>query len=190
MDYTPIYDKYNGELRPLISEFEGREEQFEEPILKNMAYVVDELSLCVQTNNSDTQNSHLDKALQNLDEAVTNSYKYLVFSHHRRLKKFKRRFSKYQMQQFDNGKFVGKFDDDSKKAKKCIRRARKQDVLMEAKMGFKQAYDLYSVIEHEISDFESEGAAMVSRGRGIIGTIVKIVLSIAVSVAVAYCFSL
>lgn len=94
MDYTTIYAKYNGELRPLVSEFEGRVEQFEGPTLKSMAYVVDELSLCVQSEVLDEQNKHFELAQQNLEEAIVNSYKYLIFSHHKLLKKFKRRFSK------------------------------------------------------------------------------------------------
>ena len=89
MDYTTLYVKYNDELRPLISEFEGREEQFEEPILKSMAYVVDELSLCVQEKNADEQNNHYERAQKNLEEAVINCYKYLVYSHHKRLNRQK-----------------------------------------------------------------------------------------------------
>jgi len=190
MDYTPIYVKYNGELRPLISEFEGREEQFEEPILKSMAYLVDELSLCVQAENSDAKKNHFDIAMQNLDEAVVYSYMYLVYSHDRRLKKFERQFSKHQMQLFDNGKFVGKFTDNSERAKDCCERASKKVNILDAKEDLKQAYHLYSDIEQEISDFESEGASMEPRGRGILGTVAKAVLSVVVSVVVAYCFSL
>lgn len=188
MDYTPIYDRYNGELRLLISEFEGREEQFEEPILKSMAYVVDELSLCVQSEDLAKQKDHFETAQQNLEEAVTNSYKFLVYSHHKRLKKFKRRFSKHQMELFNDGKFVGKFSADSNKAKECTRRA-KQKNLLESKDDFKQAYKLYSDLEHEISEFESRGAALQPRATSVFLTIVKMVLSVAVSVGVAYCFS-
>lgn len=189
MDFTTLYVKYNDELRPLISEFEGREEQFEEPILKSMAYVVDELSLCVQEENADEQNSHYEIAQKNLDEAVINSYKYLVYSHHKRLKKFNRRFTKRQLELFDNGKFVGDFSNTSNQAKACTRCALKQKVLENVKDDFKQAYELYSDLEHKISKFESEGAALQPRATNIFWTIVKMVLSVAISVGVAYCFS-
>lgn len=189
MDYTPIYDRYNGELRPLISEFEGREEQFEEPILKNMAYVVDELSLCVQSEDPVEQMNHFKTAKQNLEEAVTNTYKYLVVSHHKQLKKFKRRFSKQQMQHYNNGKFIGKFTADSKKAIECTRHARKQIALLDAEDDFKKAYTLYSNIEHEISDFEAEGAVLEPLAKSVFWTAVKMVLSVAVSIGVAYYFT-
>lgn len=189
MDYTAIYEKYNGELRPLISEFEGREEQFEEPILKSMAYVVDELSLCVQEEDPNKQQVHFEAAQQNLDEAVINSYKYLTYSHHKRLKKFKRRFSRRQLELFDNGKFVGSFSANSDKAEELTRCAHKHKVLLEAKEEFKQAYRLYSDLEHEISKFESEGASLQPRAVSIFLTVVKMVISVAVSVAVAYFFS-
>lgn len=189
MDYTTLYAKYNDELRPLISEFEGREEQFEEPILKSMAYVVDELSLCIQEENTDEQIYHYRKAQQNLDEAVTNSYKYLVYSHHKRLEKFKRRFTKHQLEQFDNGRFIGKFSADSKTAVLCTRCACKQNDFLNAKNDFKQSYKLYSDLEHEISRFESAGAALQPLATSVVWTIVKMVLSVAVSVGVACCFS-
>jgi hypothetical protein len=190
MDYTPIYVKYNSELRPLISEFEGREEQFEEPLLKEMAYLVDELSLCVQADGSETQKLHFDSALCHLNEAVAHSYKYLVYSHHKRMKKFKRRFSEHQLQLFENGKFVGEFTDESKRAKECFRRTKKLDILSSASNDLKQAYELYSHIEHKISDFESEGAALESRARSIWVTFVKAVVSLAISIGVSYLFSL
>lgn len=189
MDYTTLYDKYNSELRPLISEFEGREEQFEEPILKSMAYVVDELSLLVQKEDPNEQNIHLKTAQQHLEEAVVNSYKFLVYSHHRRLKKFRKRFSRHQMELFKSGTFIGRFSADSNKAKKHTRRAKKQKVLLEAKDDFKQAYELYSSIDHEATEFELEGAGLQSRTAGTIWTIVKMVLSVAASVGAAYCFS-
>ena len=189
MDYTPIYNRYNGELRPLISEFEGREEQFEEPILENMAYLVDELSLCVQSEDLADQKNHFKTAQQNLEEAVTNTYKYLVVSHHKQLIKFKRRFSKHQLESYNNGKFIGKFNADTEKAIGCTRQARKQINLLDAKDDFKQAYELYSNIEHDISDFESEGAALKSHAKGVFWTIVKMVLSVAGSVVVAYFFT-
>ena len=189
MDFTTLYVKYNDELRPLISEFEGREEQFEEPILKSMAYVVDELSLCVQEENADEQEEHYGIAQKNLEEAVINSYKYLVYSHHKRLKKFNRRFGKRQLELFDNGKFIGKFSADSNQAKICTRRARKQKALENAKDDFKQAYVVYSDLENRMSKFESEGAALQPRATTFFWTIVKMVLSVAISVGVAYFFS-
>lgn len=190
MDYTLIYDRYNGELRPLISEFEGREEQFEEPLLENMAYVVDELSMCVQSDDSSSAMIHYKKAQQNLEEALVNSYKYLVVSHHKRLRKFKRRFSHRQMEQFNNGKFVGEFCDNSKKAVESVRRGRKCQCLVDAMDDFKQAYELYSKIELLISDFESEGIVMKSRITGLLWTSVRIALSVVISVAVAYVCSI
>lgn len=189
MDYTTLYAKYNDELRPLISEFEGREEQFEEPILKSMAYVVDELSLCIQEENTDEQDGHHLKAEHYLEEAIVNSYKYLVYSQHKSLKKFKRRFAKKQLELFENGKFIGKFSADSKKAKKCTRRACKQEDILNAKNDFKQSYKLYSDLEHEISRFESAGAALQPLATSVVWTIVKMVLSVAVSIGVACCFS-
>ncbi|MBQ6070200.1 MAG: hypothetical protein IJK85_00450 [Bacteroidales bacterium] len=189
MDYTTLYVQYNDELRPLISEFEGREEQFEEPILKSMAYVVDELSLCVQEENADEQKKHYVIAQKNLEEAVINSYKYLVYSHHKRLKKFNRRFTRRQLELFDNGRFIGKFSADLNRAKNCTRRARKQKALENAKDDFKQAYVIYSDLEHKMSNFESEGAALQPRTTSVVWTIVKMLLSIIISVGVAYFFS-
>lgn len=90
---------------------------------------------------------------------------------------------------FDNGKFVGNFDADVETAKKCTRRARKQNDLLNAKEDFKQAYELYSNIEHEISVFESEGAALESRFVRYLWTAVKIVMSVAISLGVAFLFS-
>ena len=92
------------------------------------------------------------------------------------------------MELFNDGKFVGKFNADSNKAKDCTRRA-KQKPLLESKDDFKQAYKLYSDLEHEISKFESRGAALQPRATSIFLTIVKMGLSVAVSVGVAYCFS-
>lgn len=132
--------------------------------------MVDELSLCVQEDNTDEQLNHYRKAQQNLEEAVINNYKYLVYSHHKRLKKFKRRFNKRQLELFNNGKFIGKFSADSNKAEECVRRTKKQKNLLAAKDDFKQAYELFSDLEHDISKFESEGAALQPRATSIIWT--------------------
>ena len=40
-----LYDRYNSTLRPLVSEIEGRNEYFEEPLLINVASMFDFIAL-------------------------------------------------------------------------------------------------------------------------------------------------
>ena len=44
-DYQPIFQKYNNDLKPLISEIEGRVERFSQPLLLNIASVYDYMSI-------------------------------------------------------------------------------------------------------------------------------------------------
>lgn len=49
-DFSELYSRYNDVLKPLVSEIEGRLEQFEEPLLKNLFYFFDSLVLAASTN--------------------------------------------------------------------------------------------------------------------------------------------
>lgn len=186
MDYSPLYEKYNKVLRPLISEYEGREENFEEPLLKSMAYMVDNLSFCVGAENQEKQQNHFAEAQKNLEEAVVNAYKYLVYSHHRELKKFKRRFTKKQLEICNGGNLVGEFYADDRAARRAVIKGRRSNNVLDSMADYKKAYELYAGIEKMIAKFNASGVMLQHQYRGFLIETAKFVLSLIVSVTVAY----
>lgn len=60
-----LYDRYNSTLRPLVSEIEGRNEYFEEPLLVNVASMFDHIAL--SDANPENSSYHINQAVSHLD---------------------------------------------------------------------------------------------------------------------------
>lgn len=106
-DYNAIFDKYNNQLKPLISEIEGREERFCHPLLDRLAGVFDYLALA-DLDDPNTE-SYIGEADCLLDECLSISYSNLVGIINRGLRKFERTVGKRGLKKLDKGRFIGKY---------------------------------------------------------------------------------
>ena len=180
-----IYDKYNKELKPLISEIEGRLERFEEPLLINLMAQFDYVSLAILEDDSKQQNIYLQQALSHLDIAITNSYQYLIYALVHKNRLFKKRCGgKKGIAKLADGKYVGEFISLEKKGKNHVRRGMKLDDC-NSYPYFKEAYDCY--IKQEIILEKLAAVSITNQKLNKFWTVVGWIVSILISVIVGCC---
>jgi hypothetical protein len=103
-----LYDRYRSELKPLIAEYESRNEDFVTSLLDDLPLMFDNIAL-YETASGEEKNNYKIAAEQCLDNAIDNLLICLVASMMENIKKFKSRFSKETFELLDGGKFCGKF---------------------------------------------------------------------------------
>ncbi len=173
-----LYRRYNEDLRPLVSEIEGRLETFEEPLLENIAFQFDYVALSEVTGNSE----YISQAEVYLNRAISNSYLYLIYALMRKVKTFKKRggFKVIERDRRTN---------DAAKFKECEERA----VLL-SKRGLnnpdelalednKQAYEACIELEKYVEEYSVN---LLNTPHHVSRSIVAGVLSILISVLVGY----
>lgn len=136
-----LYNRYNDTLRPLVSEIEGRNEYFEEPLLINVASMFDFIALS-EVYDDDC----LEKASYHLNLCISQSYQYLIKNLDEKMNAFERRCNVSDRNILDEGKFIGKYTSLKKEAQECVRRGRKKKDI-DALDDYATAYNLYSKIE-------------------------------------------
>ena len=171
-----LYNRYNDTLRPLVSEIEGRNEYFEEPLLINMASMFDFIAL------SEVCDDCLGKASYHLNLCISQNYQYLIKNLDEKMNAFEKRCNVSDRNILDGGKFIGKYTSLKKEAQECVRRGRKKKDI-DAIDDYSTAYNLYSKIE-ELIDRELPVQIMhntrkKSRTLTIIGWVLSILISIA-----------
>ena len=136
-----LYTKYNETLRPLVSEIEGRNEYFEEPLLINVASMFDYIAL-----SATDEEGCLEKATHHLDLCISQSYQYLIKNLDEKMKAFEKRCNVSDRKLLDGGTFIGKYTSLKEDAKRCVRSGcQKTDI--EALEDYATAYNLYAKIE-------------------------------------------
>lgn len=136
-----LYNRYNYTLRPLVSEIEGRNEYFEEPLLINVASMFDFIAL-----SEAYDDDCLEKASYHLNLCISQSYQYLIKNLDEKMNAFESRCNVSDRNILDGGKFIGKYTTLKKEAQECVRRGRKKKDI-DALDDYATAYNLYSKIE-------------------------------------------
>ncbi len=173
-----IYNRYNDTLRPLVSEIEGRNEYFEEPLLINVASMFDFISL----SNMD-EDDCLRKASNHLNLCISQSYQYLIKNLDEKMNAFEKRCNVSDRNILDGGNFIGKYASLKEDAKECVRRGRKKKDI-DALDDYATAYHLYSKIE-KLIDRELPAQIMHNTRRNSrISTMIGWGLSILISVVI------
>lgn len=180
-----LYNSYNKKVRPLICEIEGREEQFEEPVLLDIANMFDELSLYRKCESEKTGDSmaHFAQAEANMKLCLSHSYLYLIKSLHENIVAFKKRCGKKDREMLDHGTFCSKFNNLEKEALEYIREGRNKDEL-KAIDDYKKAYNNLSQMEKmTVRELPVQIMRHTRRSSAFV-TVVQWLLSIGVSVGV------
>lgn len=180
-----LYSSYNKKVRPLICEIEGREEQFEEPVLLDIANMFDELSLyrkCESEKVGDAM-AHYVQAEANMKLCLSHSYQYLIKSLHESIVAFKNRCGKKDREVLDHGSFCSKFNSLEKEALDNIRRGRNKDDIT-AISDYRKAYnDLLQMEKMTVRELPVQIMRHSRRSSAVV-TIVQWLLSIGVSIGV------
>ena len=173
-----LYNRYNDTLRPLVSEIEGRNEYFEEPLLINVASMFDFIALS-EVYDDDC----LEKASYHLNLCISQSYQYLIKNLDEKMNAFERRCNVSDRNILDKGKFIGKYTSLKKEAQECVRRGRKKKDI-DALDDYATAYNRYSKIENLIDRELPVQIMHNTRKNSRISTIIGWILSILISVTI------
>ena len=174
-----LYDKYNKTLRPLVSEIEGRNEYFEEPLLVNVASMFDHIAL--SDANTENQSFHIDQAVSDLDLCISQSYQYLIKNLDEKMHDFEKRCNASDRNILDGGKFIGKYKSLKTQAQNSVRRGIEKDDI-DALCDYESAYVSYSRIEKMVDRELPVQVMHNTRNNSRIWTILGWGLSIAISV--------
>lgn len=120
-ELTPLYDKYNQVLKPLISQYESRNESFVTPLLNDLSDFFDAIASYSEgefNGDLEVKKSCFQDAESSLLSAVKSCRLYLIATLTLVVKKFKNRFSTIILMTLDKGKFIGKFNALYQTAKK------------------------------------------------------------------------
>ena len=109
LQLKPLYDRYISELKPLIAEYESRNENFVTPLLRDIPLMFDNIALYEKASTVEEKEECRMEAEKCLDSAIKTLRICLVASMMENIKKFKSRFSKETFELLDGGKFCGKF---------------------------------------------------------------------------------
>lgn len=157
-----LYDRYNGELRPLVAEVEGRLEKFEEPLLQNIYKFFNSI---VEGDNNAAKDA--------MNLCVMQSYKYLSYALFPQIIKFKKCYSSNQLQPLLQGSFVGQFLAKIKQAKTALKSA-----------DYKLSYQELSDAEILIISASPELIGSISKTKEFYVSAVKWIASVAISIIV------
>lgn len=104
-----LYAKYRTELKPLIAEYESRNENFVTPLLHDIPSMFDNIALYEKATTAEEKEEYRADAEKCLDKAIENLRVCLVASMMKDVNQFKSRFSQKTLDALDNGKFSGRF---------------------------------------------------------------------------------
>ena len=179
---NPIYVKYNEELKPLVSEIEGRLETFEEPLLERIMEQFDYVALFVDEKDEELKSMYLLQAMTSLKLAVSASYQYLVYALLKKISLFKKRYGgKEAIERLSDGEYAGLFEKLEKNIQKNVRKGCRVDD-NEALPYYKEAYEACAEQEQIV---ELMSVARVKKQK-LVYSIVAALMSIAVSVGVGF----
>lgn len=179
-DYNPIFRKYNEQLKPLISEIEGREERFSQPLLLNLAGVYDYMSIAA-AEGQDCMKC-MAEADGLVDLCISQSYMSLVYSIRKNTDAFEENLGKKGLRKLDNGHFVGKYLGLKKRRKELLKKAKDIDE-RQALPLFKEAYEVVTDMEKMVNHERANMRLIQTETSSWMATAVKWILSVAISVA-------
>lgn len=112
--FQPLYDRYNRVLKPLIAEYESRNEDFVTPLLTDLPEMFDHIAIYRPTNdekNITAASQHLDKAINEVRTCVVGSMMVNV-------KKFKSDLTLPVLKALGSGHFYGQFSSLEQQVRK------------------------------------------------------------------------
>lgn len=177
-DYQELFRKYNHQLKPLISEIEGRLEHFSEPLLLNLAAVFDYLSIAAAGQNEQANMAEADKYI---DHCLSLSYMYLIYAIMKSTDEFEKNIGKRGLKKLDSGRFVGKYRNLKTQRTDLLKQARDMDEV-EALPFFEKAYKIASEMEQMVNKEKPNMSFIQSEATSWWVVAIKWLLSIGISV--------
>lgn len=179
-----LYDKYRLELKPLIAEYESRNENFVAHLLHDIPFMFDNIALFEVS--SSGKDVYIADAEKRLDQAIYNVRFCLVGSMMMDVKRFKSRFSKASLELFDSGKFYARFIQLENEVRSIKNIAFKHSYGKISGEDLKQAYDKLKKMEDLIAQYHDGALVNGLMKDNTVVTICKWVFSIAIALLFNY----
>lgn len=188
-DYNLVFRKYNEQLKPLISEIEGRVEHFSQPLLLNLAEVYDYMSIAAAEGQDSTK--CIEEADGLVDLCISQSYMNLIYAIRKNTDAFEKSLGKKGLRKLDSGHFVGKYQGLKKKRKELLKKAKDIDE-RQALPLFKEAYEVVTEMEgmvnHEVANISLIQTETSSWMATAMKWILSIIISVVAGIVVKYYF--
>lgn len=178
-----IYNRYNETLRQLVSEIEGRNESFEEPLLNDVSSMFDAIALSTNPSDANKQCMMMEAAASYLDLGISHAYQYLIKSLDEKKNAFEQKCNLSNLDMLDGGKFVGEYSVYKRKAKTSVRAGRQKDDIT-ALPDYEAAYRAYTRIEEMIDRELPFQIIQHAKRNSIICTCAGWIISLVISVAI------
>lgn len=132
-ELQPIYDRYLKELKPLIAEYESRNEDFVTPLLLDMPDMFDCIALYSDSTSSSEKDEYMKQADVALNRAIANLHTCLVAGMIENVQQFKSYYPETVLMTLQEGRFFQKFIDLENEARslKDSNRAKAYTILKE-----------------------------------------------------------
>lgn len=179
-----LYDRYRLELKPLIAEFESRNEKFVTHLLSDIPFMFDNIALFEIS--SSGKDEYKAKAEEHLDHAIFNIRFCLVASMMCYVKQFKSRFSKESLELFDSGRFYPRFIQLENDVRTITKAIYKLLFRKHTENDLKQAYDKLKEMENMISEYHAGSLVNGLLKDSKVVTLFKWGFSIAVALLINY----
>lgn len=163
-----LFLRYQNELRPLIIDFESREEEFLGPLLYGVPVMFDKVARFAQENDRRL----LDEAEGSLNGLLSEVRSELLASYINSDNEFRRRYGDEVINAINGGSFSREYNRLRNEAKKAIG---------DGNMG--KAIELFREIEHLREEHGPSALAVGNLRQGAVGFFIELIVSIIISVA-------
>ncbi len=172
-----LYKKYCYELKPLIAEYEARNENSLPTMLETLGAFFDRIVLCETAPNKTEWKIHLQEAETHLDNIISETRKCVVASLMSYINDFKRNIPDKIKLCLMDGKFIGLFN----RLDTEVRNAKENDIVL--------AYEKLKEMECLVLQCQTSIKTLSLREDGKNTNIIKWVCSIIISLIVTYMFT-
>jgi len=151
-DLIPLYETYNGVIKPLVAEIEVRFEKFPLSIFNEIRAFNDHVSRCYsKPDDKEWIDKQISKAKNHIERIVLDCYKYLNVSlYDSVIKKFDRKYKGVDLSVINNGDFFIKHRELTKDIILNLKKAKSQ----ESKEDKSQSVALYQLVHNKYTELE------------------------------------
>ena len=154
---TPLYDKYNNIIKPLVAEIEVRFEEVPTSIFNEIRAFNDHISRCfLKPEDKEWINVQLNKANGHIERIILDCYKFLnVALYDKVIKEFDKSYKGVDLSTINNGEFLISKRNLTKNIILKLKKAKSMEVCEDKNLSiaiYEQVHNLYTELEDLIDE--------------------------------------
>lgn len=158
---SELYTSYNEVIKPLIADYEAREQKFPLPVFNEIRSLHDHIARCYRSSLTDDQiTGEIKKAEGHLTRIILDCYKYLDISLYEKISRFEKETSGIDLTLINNGLFYPEYRRLNMLAISLIRKAKvnesqnKDTSFDYYQKGYNAYCSLEELIENNLQDIK------------------------------------